>query len=243
MFESSEIVHLAVGRSMVRKRILALLLSEPGPRLHLREIQRRASTSPGTASRELTKLVSAGLIERETEGNQVFFRGSASPFATMLRALLVAAPTPPPVSGKLQADGTTSAPPLHVGTMPRQPPAEKVAISGAGVSGMKADPQGLEAGATVAARMRAIYGESLRGVFLFGQRASGGAPHDLEIELMVVLDRIERYGEELDRTSTVFASLSLELGVVVSRIFVSEADWRNRTDGGLPSVRAEAVAL
>ena len=243
MFENSQLVQLAVGRSIVRRRILALLLAEPGLRLHLREIQRRASTSPGTASRELARLVSAGLIERETEANRVFFRGSASPFATMLRSLLVGVPTLPAAPGNLQADGTTSAPPLHVGTMPGHPPAEKVAISGGGVAGMKADPQGLEAGATVAARMRAIYGERLRGVFLYGQRAAGGAPHDSEVELMVVLDRIERYGEELDRTSTVFASLSLELGVVVSRTFVSEADWRTRTDGGLPRVRAEAVSL
>jgi hypothetical protein len=63
------------------------------------------------------------------------------------------------------------------------------------------------------------------------------------VELLVVLDRIERYGEELDRTSAVFAALSLELGVVVSRVFVSETDWRDRSDGGLPGIRAEAVSL
>lgn len=243
MFENSQIVHLAVGKSIVRQRILALLLTEPGPRLHLREIQRRAATSPGTASRELAKLVSAGLIERETEANQVYFRGSASPFATMLRSLLVSAPTPPPAAGGLQGDGTAPAPPVPVVATPGPPPAERVTISGGGRPGVKADPLGLEAGATVAARMRAIYGERLGGVLLYGQRAAGGAPEDSDVELMVVLDRIERYGEELDRTSAVFASLSLELGIVISRVFVSEADWRDRTDGGLPGIRAEAVSL
>jgi DNA-binding transcriptional ArsR family regulator len=275
MFENSQIMHLTVGRSIVRQRILALLLAEPGPRLHLREIQRRANTSPGTASRELAKLVSAGLIERETEANQVYFRGSASPFATMLRSLLVNAPTPLPASAGLQGDGTTPAPPLHfvvtpaaaqpdpaggtsepaaepvadatapgvVGLGIATPLAETVTIPGGGRLGVNADPLGLEAGATVAAQMRAIYCERLRGVFLYGQRAAGGAPPDSDVELLVVLDRIERYGEELDRTSTVFASLSLDLGVVVSRVFVSEADWRDRTDGQLPGVRAEAVSL
>jgi predicted nucleotidyltransferase/DNA-binding transcriptional ArsR family regulator len=302
MFENSQIVHLAVGRSIVRQRILALLLAEPGPRLHLRDIQRRASTSPGTASRELAKLVAAGLIERETEANQVYFRGSASPFATMLRSLLVSAATPPLASGGSQGDATAPTSPPHVaatpasiptiatqvdaatvpaaqqatstasapGLRPNQdegtlepaagpitdapapgaigpgadmPPAKRVTISGGGRPGVKADPLGLEAGAAVAARMRAIYGARLRGVFLYGQRAAGGAPEDSDVELLVVLDRIERYGEELDRTGTVFASLSLELGVVVSRVFVSEADWRDRTDGGLPGVQAEAVPL
>ncbi|HEX7496727.1 MAG TPA: MarR family transcriptional regulator [Candidatus Limnocylindrales bacterium] len=243
MFENSQIVHLAVGKSTVRRRILALLLAEPGPRLHLREIQRRAATSPGTASRELAKLVSAGLIERETEANQVYFRGSASPFATMLRSFLVSAPTPPSASSGLQGEGSGSAPPLHVVATPGPSPAERVAIPGGGSSGVKTDPLGLETGAAVAARMRAIYGERVRGVFLYGHRAAGGAPRDSDVELLIVLDRIERYGEELDRTSPVFASLSLELGVVIGRVFVSEADWRDRTDGGLPGIRAEAVSL
>jgi uncharacterized protein len=302
MFENSPIVHLAVGRSIVRQRILALLLAEPRPRLHLREIQRRANTSPGTASRELAKLVSAGLIERETEANQVYFHGSASPFATMLRSLLVSAATPPLASGGSQGGAIAPTPPPHVAatpasipTIPTQvdaatvppaqqatstasapglrpnrdeetsepapgpvtdapapgaigpgtdmPPTKRVTISGGGDSGVKADPLGLEAGAAVAARMRAIYGERLRGVFLYGRRAARGAPRESDVELLVVLDRIERYGEELDRTSPVFASLSLELGVIVGRVFVSEADWRDRTDGGLPGVRAEAVPL
>jgi predicted nucleotidyltransferase len=91
--------------------------------------------------------------------------------------------------------------------------------------------------------MRVIYGERVRGVFLYGHRAAGRAPRESDVEVLVVLDRIERYGEELDRTSPVFATLSLELGVVVGRVFVSEADWRDRTEGGLPGVRAEAVSL
>lgn len=241
MFENSQIVHLAVGRSTVRRRILALLLAEPGPRLHLREIQRRAATSPGTASRELAKLVSAGLIERETEANQVYFRGSASPFATMLRSFLVTAPTP--ASSGLHPDEAGSSPPLYVVAEPSPSPADTVAVSDGGGSGVTADPLGLKTGAVVAARMRGIYGERVRGVFLYGHRAAGRAPRESDVELLVVLDRIERYGEELDRTSPVFASLSLELGGVVGRVFVSEADWRGRTDGGLPGVRAEAVSL
>jgi DNA-binding transcriptional ArsR family regulator/predicted nucleotidyltransferase len=243
MFENSQLVQLAVGRSIVRRRILALLLAEPRPRLHLREIQRRASTSPGTASRELAKLVAAGLIEREAEANQVYFRGSASPFATILRSLLVSAPTLQPASGGMAGAGTAPAPPSNVVAMPGPPPMERVAIPGGGGSGIKADPLGLETGAAAAARMRAIYGERVRGVFLYGQRAAIGAPQDSDVELLVVLDRIERYGEELDRTSAVFAALSLELGVVVSRVFVSETDWRDRSDGGLPGIRAEAVSL
>lgn len=94
MFENAPLVELALGRSTVRQRILALLMDESVGRLHLREIQRRSATSPGTASRELAKLVAAGLVEREAEGNQVYFRASDTPFAAMLRTLLVAMPAP-----------------------------------------------------------------------------------------------------------------------------------------------------
>jgi predicted nucleotidyltransferase len=244
MFVNRQFADLAVGRSTVRQRILALLMAEPGTRLHLRAIQRRAGTSPGTASRELTKLASAGLIEREAEGNQVYFRASASPFATILRTLLLTAPALSPDSSPSPVAGIGAA--LAPGVVRPEvaaPPAETVTIAGGVRSGSKADPLGLEAGATAAAQMRLIYRERLRGIYLYGERASGVAPPDSDVDLLVVLDRVERYGEELDRTGTVCASLSLELGVVVSRIFVSETDWRDRTDGQLPVVRAEAVSL
>jgi len=72
---SEDIAHTALlGRSQIRRRILALLVLEPDRRLHLREIARRAGTSAGTASRELARLEAAGLVDRTAEGAQVYFR-------------------------------------------------------------------------------------------------------------------------------------------------------------------------
>jgi DNA-binding transcriptional ArsR family regulator len=121
MFESDRTVienisgvDLVIGRSTVRRRILALLMAGPERRLHLREIQRRATTSPGTASRELGRLVAAGLVEREAEGHQVYFRTITSPYATMIRTLLgvPAAPAsaaepiaPPPAEPETEGEG------------------------------------------------------------------------------------------------------------------------------------------
>lgn len=65
---------LLLGRSEIRRRILGLLLDTPSERLHLREIARRASTSAGTAARELRRLEEAGLVARDREGQQVYFR-------------------------------------------------------------------------------------------------------------------------------------------------------------------------
>lgn len=113
VIENISAVDLVVGRSTVRRRILALLMAGPERRLHLREIQRRATTSPGTASRELGRLVAAGLVEREAEGHQVYFRTITSPYATMIRTLLgvPAAPasaaepiTPPPAEPETEGE-------------------------------------------------------------------------------------------------------------------------------------------
>ena len=329
MFENSPLVDLTVGRSSVRQRILALLMDSSGCRLHLREIQRRAGTSPGTASRELAKLVAAGLIEREAEGNQVYFRASGSPFATMLRSLLVAMPAPelqqrPPrlprakrapfseapaeessptetavsepiapeaapatsEEAALDTASTTLGPTGHEtgsesGTdgayaAPRvirpgpetqewtalplatETPAE-VSTPAADTSAATAetptatstpaptsaaaapapaaapDPVGLQVATRLAESVRSVYGEAVRGIYLYGARASGPAPVDADVETIIVLDRVDRYGAELERTRHLCSTLSHELNLV--------ATWNGGPDGVLPPVRAEAVAV
>ena len=53
-----------------RRRVLGLLLLRPELALHGREIARQTGLSPGTITRELTKLADAGLLKREKRGNQ-----------------------------------------------------------------------------------------------------------------------------------------------------------------------------
>lgn len=272
MFENRALVDLAVGRSSVRQRILALLIDESSGRLHLREIQRRVATSPGTASRELARLVAAGLIEREAEGSQVYFRASASPLAAMLRSLLVAMPAPAlePRPARLpraaRPDRTPGVGPSSYGAAEPARTAATVEPAGTEATSLArpidevaaqaparsappkpapapADPLALEIAGRFAAAIRPVYGDSLRGVYLFGARARGGAPSDADVETIVVLDGVEHYGAELERTSQICASLSHEADLVVSRIFVTEAVWNGAEAGIPPGVRSEALAL
>ena len=79
-----------LGRSKIRRTILALLVLDPEGRLHLREIARRAGTSAGTAARELARLEATGLVERARVGSQVEFHASrssplAGPVADLVR--------------------------------------------------------------------------------------------------------------------------------------------------------------
>lgn len=90
--------------------------------------------------------------------------------------------------------------------------------------------------------LAALYGERLKGVYVFGSRARTDAAPDSDLDVLVVLDRIDRYAEELERTSALTAGLSLALGFTVSRVFAAEADWERATSPFLAGVRAEAVS-
>ena len=281
MLENSAAVDLALGRSSVRQRILTLLIEDAGSRLHLREIQRRADTSPGTASRELAKLVAAGLIEREAEGHQVYFKASTSPVATMLRSLLLAMPQAesgprPPRLARVAAPALAAAAPSSAASIEpgaaqparRAPDARVVetveprsarpltaggavtapasaTISTQGGTSVSTDPDllGLQIARSLAESLRAIYGARLQGMYLYGTRAAGTAPADADVETIIVLDNVDHYGQELEKTSHVCASLSRDYRILVSRVFVSAAAWDGDPTGSLRQIRSEAVAV
>jgi len=236
VIENSIAVDLAVGKSSIRRRILALLMAEPDQRLHLREIQRRVRTSPGTASRELALLVAAGLVEREAEGHQVYFRPTSSPFSTMVRTLLLA----PGVQAPDRVPNSLV--PVDATLEPVRPPRTIRGSAPARTNSRRPDALGLRVLGRLAEVLGPLYADRLAGVFLYGSRARGDAQPDADVEIVVVLTTIERYGDELERTSAACAGLSLELGLVVSRVFVSEAAWQSGIDGRLRVMRSEAMS-
>lgn len=56
-----------------RRRVLGLLLLHPDQRYYLREIARLTGTVPGTLTRELAKLVAAGVLNVVKIGNQAHY--------------------------------------------------------------------------------------------------------------------------------------------------------------------------
>jgi predicted nucleotidyltransferase len=100
-------------------------------------------------------------------------------------------------------------------------------------------------GIAIARRMRKglseIYRKRLRGVFLYGSRARGEHGPDSDVDILIVLDHVGPYGEELERTSKLASDLSLDAGVIVSRAFASEVDWRTGAKPFLVSARADAL--
>jgi predicted nucleotidyltransferase len=86
-----------------------------------------------------------------------------------------------------------------------------------------------------------LYAERLRGVYLYGSYARGRAEGESDVDVLVVLDRLDSYGAEIDRTSMLVSNLSLRHGLSVSRVFLSERDWQRGEGAFLANVREESI--
>jgi len=62
--------------SKVRAEIFRLLFGLSDSRLHTREIQRRSGLTIGTVQQELKKLLRLGLVNRQKDGNRIYYEAN-----------------------------------------------------------------------------------------------------------------------------------------------------------------------
>lgn len=84
--------------------------------------------------------------------------------------------------------------------------------------------QALEIAAEARRGLEALYGERLRGVYLYGSAARDQLTPDSDIDIAVILDHIPSRYEEHERTSKLGGDLSLDNDAVVLFFFAEEAD-------------------
>ena len=91
-------------------------------------------------------------------------------------------------------------------------------------------------------RLKTIYGERLKGVFLYGSHARDQASPDSDVDVVIVLDDWDHYAGEVDRTGDVASELSLAYGMSISQVFVRERDWLHEDTPFLVNAREDAIA-
>jgi predicted nucleotidyltransferase len=72
-----------------------------------------------------------------------------------------------------------------------------------------------------------LYGERLRGVYLYGSHARGDFHADSDVDVLIVLVGPVVPGEEINRYSTIRADICLRYDLVISTLPVAE-DWFNQ---------------
>jgi predicted nucleotidyltransferase len=86
-----------------------------------------------------------------------------------------------------------------------------------------------------------VYADRLQGVYLFGSHARDEADAESDLDVLIVLDRIDSYVTEIARTSQLISALSLKHGIAVSRVFASAAQWREDSTLFFLNLREEAI--
>jgi DNA-binding transcriptional ArsR family regulator len=82
----------AVLFGKTRRRLLAWLLTHPDESFYVRELVRFTGVAQGAVSGDLEKLAAAGILRRDTRGNQVFYQADAkSPISEELQSIFLKA--------------------------------------------------------------------------------------------------------------------------------------------------------
>ena len=87
-----------------------------------------------------------------------------------------------------------------------------------------------------------LYGDRLQSTYLFGSFARGEATPESDVDILIVLDEVHDYGQEIKRTSHLISEISLDYDLSISRVFVSTSAWQHRDSPFLSSLRKQAIA-
>ena len=95
---------------------------------------------------------------------------------------------------------------------------------------------------TLKTKLADLYGDRLKGLYLFGSYARGTQESESNLDVLIILDSFQDYGTEIRRTGKLISDLSLENDLSISNVFIRESEWKQGDSPFLRNVRQEAIA-
>lgn len=101
--------------------------------------------------------------------------------------------------------------------------------------------QAIEITSQLHIELEKIYGQRLKGVYLFGSAARDQLTANSDLDIAVVLDEIKSRYQEYERTSDISVKMSLAYDVLISFFFVSEDDFHNGRFAVHRAIKSEGI--
>jgi len=91
--------------------------------------------------------------------------------------------------------------------------------------------------------LQGLYQDNLDKVILFGSEARGDAEVDSDVDILIVLKKSFKYGEEVDRISSYISDICLEYELYLSCCFTTLEKWNVANNGFYRNVRKDGVEI
>ena len=103
--------------------------------------------------------------------------------------------------------------------------------------------QALEIASKVRSELEKLYGERLRGVYLYGSAARDQLTPDSDIDIAIVLDNIKSRFEEIEYAGQLGSDVSLEYDTLVTFFFAPQNDYEQGKYAVYRAIKREGIAV
>ena len=92
-------------------------------------------------------------------------------------------------------------------------------------------------------QLKNLYGDRLVHMILFGLQAREEAEFGSDIDVLAILNTPVDSGQEISRSGTIAANLSLQYDEVISCLFMDEQQYKTRNGSLLRNIRREGIIV